>query len=755
MSGNSDDATAFQSHRLLDAIERPIPERFNWREGLRNVVLLTLLTLALSTTLQALFGQTFLTLALALAAAYAVLVGGILAGLLATVSVFAFLVVVHFAPHWVPSLNDASLLASVVDMLAAIVVLLVAIGFELRRQLALHAVLSRSRVEQQAQLMQQILDNLGQPMFVALLDVDGVILEVNRRVLQASDVGRDELLGQRFSDAYWWDTPDLRETVRSAVGQSMQGQSTRFDIQARIGPEERIWVDFCIEPLVATDGRVRLLVASGTVVDERKHAEHQLSGVIEAVPTALIMVDRQGVIRLVNGNVFNLFGYRREELLGETLDRLLPPETREKHRSHMEGYFANPRPRMMGAGRELFGVHADGRHIPIEIGLSPIVDQDEVFVLAAISDISERIADRRELEDLAANLDAKVRQRTQELQISNDRWQRRNRKLVTVNEMSGLLAACRDEQELCRLVAGYQQRLFPQSSGGVYLDDGEFLQPGAYWGEEDRLRDSLTHSDCWALRRGKMHLATKSDTRLACNHVGDMLSDYIFTICIPLSAGDRVLGLLHIRIPAGDVDTGEMQEDATLLLGGIAEHVGLALSNQRMRAALQDQAIRDPLTGLYNRRYLDSVAMRMLAHAQRSGEPLAVVVADIDRFKNINDTYGHEVGDLVLKRVAFVMGQELRDADLLCRQGGEEFVVMLPNADIARARDVAERIRGAIEAATMPERVSLTISLGATTYAEGDDNVEDVIARADKAMYQAKQEGRNRVCVADLQAVGD
>lgn len=754
--GNRRGARVFGSARLLRDAEHADAAPLDLRGGLQNVALFTVLVLTLGTVLQALFGHTFLTVALALSVAYALLVGGVVIGLLCSAGVFALLMAVHFVPHWIPELRSTGLVALLLEFLSATVVLLVAAGLELRRQIAVRAREARSRLDRQITLMQQILDTLGPPMFVALLDEEGVIQEANQRLLEASGADRDMVVGQRFSETSWWSGETARATVRGTVGQGLQGQASRFDIQAQMS-EGPIWVDLSMEPLYAEDGRVRYLVASGTAVDERKKAEQRLGSVVEAVPTVLVMVNRQGVIQLANDHVRDLFGYRREELLGTPIDRLLPPDIREHHKQLISGYFRDPRPRMMGAGRDLYGQHADGRQIPIEIGLSPITEGEELYVLAAISDISERMAARKELEDLASHLDTKVRERTEALEASNARWQQRNLELLAVNEMSGLITACDDEQELASLAATYQQRLFPDSSGAVYLEHGESLRITASWGDDATFTDAIAHEDCWALRRGHTHIVQGRSPDLICPHVHvpETTIDPGFMVCAPLRTGYGTVGLLHVRIGPSDDDSEQMRASAELLLQGIAEHMGLALANLRMRRTLQDQAIRDPLTGLYNRRYLDSTAGRMLAQTRRYGQPLSVLVADIDRFKVINDTAGHDVGDLVLSRIAALMTQELRDADLLCRYGGEEFVLVLPDTDLQRAADAAERIRVAIEQVPMADRIRVTVSLGVATYDVQDSALPDIITRADEAMYRAKQEGGNRVCLADQPCLKD
>ncbi|SDJ98035.1 sensor domain-containing diguanylate cyclase [Billgrantia gudaonensis] len=173
---------------------------------------------------------------------------------------------------------------------------------------------------------------------------------------------------------------------------------------------------------------------------------------------------------------------------------------------------------------------------------------------------------------------------------------------------------------------------------------------------------------------------------------------------------------------------------------------------KKLEERLAEQAMTDPLTGLGNRRYLEDQATMEIARAERSGAPLSLIAIDLDHFKRINDTYGHDVGDLVLQEFAHLTRQMLRDGDVLCRMGGEEFAIMLPGTGEKQAMQVAERLRQAIERA--PAKVgrsisrdgtlAYSISLGVTLVNAGETSLKLAIKRADKALYTAKQNGRNR-----------
>jgi diguanylate cyclase (GGDEF)-like protein len=171
----------------------------------------------------------------------------------------------------------------------------------------------------------------------------------------------------------------------------------------------------------------------------------------------------------------------------------------------------------------------------------------------------------------------------------------------------------------------------------------------------------------------------------------------------------------------------------------------------RSLARLQPLADRDALTGLYNRHYFDREAQRQISAWRRYGQPLSLLMLDIDHFKRINDKYGHPAGDAVLKALAEILTAHTRDLDTACRYGGEEFVVLLPFTDVDGALAKAEQIRGAIAALTVPwqrHKLTFRVSMGVVELRHADWELGQLIAAADKAMYQAKSEGRDRICVA-------
>ncbi len=192
--------------------------------------------------------------------------------------------------------------------------------------------------------------------------------------------------------------------------------------------------------------------------------------------------------------------------------------------------------------------------------------------------------------------------------------------------------------------------------------------------------------------------------------------------------------------------------DKNELLARVRTQIRRKRYTERLRDNVQfsiEMAITDPLTGLYNRRYMESHLASLVQQAAARKKPLTVLVLDIDYFKAINDTHGHDAGDDVLREFATRIRKSIRGIDLACRYGGEEFVIVMPETDLAVATMVAERLRRRIAADPFPiqqggQKIEVTISVGISEL-RGDDETADLLKRADRALYRAKRDGRNRV----------
>jgi diguanylate cyclase (GGDEF)-like protein len=217
-------------------------------------------------------------------------------------------------------------------------------------------------------------------------------------------------------------------------------------------------------------------------------------------------------------------------------------------------------------------------------------------------------------------------------------------------------------------------------------------------------------------------------------------------LAVPLRVRNRALGALILTSRPGGFDASTRR-----VLGILANQAAAALYTMRLVERAKDQALRDGLTGLYNRRAFDDLLSKSLAREQRQGGRLGLVLVDLDLFKKLNDTHGHPAGDAALKATAQILVKHLRKGDHAARYGGEEFVLVLPGADESGTAQIAERIRQAVQHQRLHfegARIAMTASLGVAVAPTDGDSEETILAAADRALYAAKHRGRNRVVLS-------
>jgi diguanylate cyclase (GGDEF)-like protein len=320
--------------------------------------------------------------------------------------------------------------------------------------------------------------------------------------------------------------------------------------------------------------------------------------------------------------------------------------------------------------------------------------------------------------------------------------------------MTNFLQSCRNMDEAYDIIGRTVEKLLPETSGGIFLfnNSRNLVEKAGHWGDLSDAETEFMAEHCWALRSGRIHVAHKDGLEPHCTHFKEKPRGG--TVCIPMQAHGDTLGLFIVS--AGERDS--LTEHEHRIMRGISEQASLAVSNLRLQHRLLNQSIRDPLTGLFNRRYLEETMEREFARAERNGQPVAALVLDIDHFKKFNDTQGHDAGDAVLVAFARVLAKIARKEDVAARYGGEEFVVLLPGA----TAEMAEKRGNEICAATRAMKVALgkgvvgavTVSIGVATFPEFGTKPDQLLTAADEALYDAKHNGRDQVRVAGASTAG-
>ena len=336
-----------------------------------------------------------------------------------------------------------------------------------------------------------------------------------------------------------------------------------------------------------------------------------------------------------------------------------------------------------------------------------------------------------------------------------DNARRQTAEITQISELGSLLQACTSREEVFRLIPERLRRLFPGASGSVSLltASKNRLESAAEWGvcPTDRI---FSPEQCWALRRGCTHTHPGGRSTPRCSHLlGEGPS-----VCVPLIANGDTFGTLSIQnddplSPVSGPDTDSSVFARRIQLAAtVAEHIAVAVANLNLRESLRVQAVRDPLTGLYSRRYMQEFLERELHSARRKHRPVAVMLLDLDHFKRYNDNFGHSAGDQALAAVGDTLLRCVRAEDVACRYGGEEFALILPECSLrqatVRAEEICKRLRDYRAQPDHPAAGALTVSIGVAAFDETTDRVDLLLKFADDALHQAKRDGCDRVVAA-------
>jgi len=350
------------------------------------------------------------------------------------------------------------------------------------------------------------------------------------------------------------------------------------------------------------------------------------------------------------------------------------------------------------------------------------------------------------------------RQRAQNaLQQANEmltEWVRelevRNKETLLLNEMGDRLQTCLTTEEACSVISKSALSLFPNDSGALFVMNASknLVEAVAVWGGYTAQEPVFSPENCWALRSGRVHRVDDPTKSPICGHVRQGMKNAY--LCVPMVAQGEAIGVLHLEMaPPGPEGRPVMTDAKNRLALSVSDHLALALASLRLRETLHIQSIRDPLTGLFNRRYMEESLARELRRADRKQRPLAALMLDLDHFKRYNDTLGHAAGDAMLRAIGNFLQSRMRKDDIVCRYGGEEFTIIMPEASIEFAVQRAERLREdskRLEISLNGQFLgSVTFSVGIACFPEHGTTGEQLLHAADLALYRAKAAGRDCV----------
>ncbi|MER9304628.1 diguanylate cyclase [Mesorhizobium sp. M0293] len=464
-----------------------------------------------------------------------------------------------------------------------------------------------------------------------------------------------------------------------------------------------------------------------------------IEDIVRTVAEGIAVINGSGQIVSVNPAAAEIVGRRNDKVEGQNWSSILDIRGLSGDRL-AQG--TSPVELALSTGRrhqaEVRLAKPDGSYLPVIASCNPLNRSDGGIVLT-LSDISELRSAERAVSD-----------RAEEMATLNRELKETSQATTRLVKLGELLQACVTFKEAFSVVGSAMPDFFGGLSGTVHLTSASrnLVEEMAHWGAVRSSVGQFAPEDCWALRRGQEHVAGPGMLTPRCNHITE--NGGRGYVCMPLAAQGETLGIVHLCEPDA-VDRPGWLAERQQILRGVVDTLALALANLRLRETLRQQSIRDPNTGLYNRRYLEETSSRELRRMERSEQPLAMIMLDVDHFKQFNDTFGHEAGDLVLKQVAGTLLDHARESDVVSRYGGEEFALMMPATSLADGAERAEALRKAIKQLHLAHRGrtlgTITASFGVAAFPELGASWAEIVNAADRALYQAKADGRDRVVV--------
>jgi diguanylate cyclase (GGDEF)-like protein/PAS domain S-box-containing protein len=623
--------------------------------------------------------------------------GGYRAGLLATAIGLALATYIFTPPYYALSLESlqASFWSNMVFLFDGILLsFLIEAMHRYRRQYALEleqSIEAHEALRESTRHFKKILDNLFT--YVALLDTDGVVQEINKAPLERAGYRREDVIGRYFHDAPWWSYDEMvRAQLINAIAAARTGQIRRYDVVVKMG-DDLVPVDFQISPVYDDRGAIVGLLPTGVDVSIRIEAERQLResearfrDLFEHSPVAYQSLDEQGGYLDVNDRLCQLLGYSRDELLRLSFCRFFSERTLSLFPDYLSQFLHDG-----SAEYELELKRKNGSLVTVLLSGAVQRNDKGNFIRAhcILHDITERKRAEESLRIAAATFETH-----EAIMVTDAKGDilRVNRAFQTITGYS------LDE------VVGRNPRIL--SSGrhdkAFYAGIWQHLLTMGFW-----------EGEIWDRRKS-----------------GEIYPKYV-TITALKDAQDKTTEYVAI-------------------FSDITER-------KRNEQAIHDLAFYDPLTHLPNRRLLLDRFHQALTASERSKQYGGVLFLDMDKFKVLNDTLGHNYGDLMLIEVAERIKSSVREVDTVARLGGDEFVVLIENMgrtinDVSQKTSlIAEKVRAAL---AMPYHINQHVhhsspSIGVCLYCGKTVPVDDLLKHADIAMYQAKSAGRNTVRLFD------
>ena len=535
------------------------------------------------------------------------------------------------------------------------------------------------------------------------------------------------------------ETGDDRHLLETLRGETVSVRGRAFRLPGESAREG--FYDAHYSPLY--DGEEKVAGGIGFVRDitERRKAEEaqrateeRYRELFENANDIVFTHDLEGRITSVNKAAERITGYSRSEALHMKAGQIVAPE-------HMRGACRMIKRQIDGespAPYELDIICKDGHSVAVEVSTHIISREGKpVGVQGIARDITER-----------KKTDEALQQAKQKLEDWVHELEQRTREMTLLSEMGDMLRACLSTDEAYSVIVRVAQQIFPVQAGALYVISParNAVEAVAVWGDASQVERVFAPDECWALRRGRVHWVEDSSVGLLCKHLRPPSPEGY--LCVPMMAQSEALGILYLTQPG----SARMTEARQRLAVAMAEHIAMALSNLRLHETLRNQSIRDPITGLFNRQFMEESLELELRRAARSRQSLGVIIMEIDSLEILSRTFEDNAEDSILRELGSLLQTIIRKEDIACRFGTGKFAIVLPQGSLEISTQRAESLRDMIKDLEIRHRGRpvghVTVSAGVSGFPDHGRTGESLLRAADGALQRAKQEGGNRVVSA-------
>jgi diguanylate cyclase (GGDEF)-like protein/PAS domain S-box-containing protein len=569
----------------------------------------------------------------------------------------------------------------------------------------------------------------GLPLGLYQTTPDGIIINVNPALVRMLKYpNRESLLSLNVSNLFA--QPVKRYQQKSVLAsQSILLQS---ETEIRCHDGSSLWVRDNAH--VVRNGQGKIVYYEGSLEDisairnaekALRDSEVRYRNLVQIMGEGLTIVDSQEKILFSNPAAENMFGVAPGKLIGHNLKEFMDPsqvdeillQTDQRKRGEKSQY-------------EVVIVRPDSEKRHLLITATPQYDANGQFIssFGVFHDITLRRQYEQTLEQTRAQLSKQV----QELD-------KKNREMSTSSDMMNMLQNCTAVSETYSVIARFCRQLFPEANGAFYYKKGnKRFKLVQKWGDLTNTNNEINVEDCWGLRREKLYAFNPSSLGPVCAHLGRKLPGS--SVCVPITIDNEISAMLHLETDEGMF---ELTEDQNQIAISLSEQISLALSNVQLKEKLHEQAIRDSLTGLYNRYYMEEALVKELSRAHRSGKNIGLIMLDFDRFKELNTLYGHPKADDVLRDFGILLNASIRGSDIACRYGGDEFLIIMPETTLeilaSRSDQLRNKVKELSDINTLLKNFPMTVSIGIAVFPRHGRNPAELLKSADDALMEAKK----------------